>query len=376
MPFNFIKTASSVFLLLFITRVRICNSCSHGYILDPTNNTCVQAGTDCNTDPVSNCSSHSSYCDYKPSDLLDCCSLGWKHGMEITPFGTDFKTATAKEIVLWKNKKCSIRVGGGGVWALGLWPCEKTRPTGLHIDRSILGYKENYATIVCQRGVDYCKVHETKCGPNNTSTIPCIECEGGYYLHGNLCKKCQPRTADCKDFDNKQCFGNSNDQTCLQCNDGFALDNITNTCNACHPVNNCKMHDNQCFDKHDKKCTQCNDLFVLDNVSNSCDPCQPLNNCKCFDKKNQKCLQCNDHHTLDNITNTCSPCQPVNECKVHDKQCFDKNDQKCLQCNDHHTLDNITNTCNPKPNLTAKPNPSSRPQSEAVATTCALYLLS
>ena len=218
--------------------------------------------------------------------------------------------------------------------------------------------------------------------------ILCQECEEGYILENNICKKDshdkKPEENDCIIGTEEKCLsckkekGKKNE--CSQCNEGFYLpiDSKDKTkCETCK-IDNCiaclgslnspictrckkgfKLFDNKCEEEkyceigENEKCRLCrteknrrdecllcnNGYFIPDNALDrkKCQKCEMKDCKKCSGiVGNQKCIECENYPFYEN-----GEIKSCNKCKIGEgEKCLscNKDDHKCAACNEGYKL--------------------------------------
>ena len=219
-------------------------------------------------------------------------------------------------------------------------------------------YEEEKKCLKCS---DFCKICQN-------SSI-CTDCYDGYFLDENKCKKCSDNCETCskgpeengnqnciscnQNTSNKYLINDEKNHTCVEeCPQSTYLDEENKTCEKCSDF--CKKCENS------EKCLDCNDGYYLDD--NKCKKCS--DNCQTCSKGpqddgNQNCKTCNQESPYkylinDESNHTCVENCPENtyldeekkQCLKCSEFCEKCENGKCLKCFDGYYLDdNICKKC-------------------------------
>jgi hypothetical protein len=244
-----------------------CNSCTGAYYYDDANSNCLSCSTGCSTCLSSdNCTECESNYFLNDTECISC---------------------------IHNCKNCSDNS-----------TCEECDS----------GYVYNLNECVLN-----CSQPSCLACPNDSSL--CSECDLEYYLNSSdsTCYQCEANCMNCSDSD-----------TCIECNNGFELDD-TNTCVRICNQTSCKVCAN-----HSEECTECKPEYYLNSTDDQCYACEA--NCKnCSDSV--MCNECNNGFDLDD-TNTCVRICNQTSCKV----CANHSEE-CTECNPEYYLKSTDDQC-------------------------------
>ena len=203
------------------------------------------------------------------------------------------------------------------------------------------------------------KEHCTKC-IGLSSFVLCQECEEGYTLKNNICKKTDGSNSE-KEEDScvlgldEKCTSCSSEEgkknQCDKCNDGYYLPSDKNDnlkCESCKKIKNCASCSGSL---NSPKCDKCETGFKL--INNECKEilCERGMNEKCLhcnmekDKK-EECLTCNDGYFIPDDAQDKTKCV---KCSLEGcKTCSGTiGKEKCIQClNYPFIINGEIKTCN------------------------------
>ncbi|KAL4454001.1 hypothetical protein ABPG74_003884 [Tetrahymena malaccensis] len=288
-----------------------CQQCESGYVLDITNQTCIQC-------QVLNCQ------ECKVSDEKKC---------QVCQDGFEVDQA---------NFNCKIKIQFCiELNALDKSKCEKCQ--------------QNY---IQSSDKSKCECQFQNCNSCQVTNSKCTQCESGF-IWSDLTNKCDCNLKNCSECQTipygicKTCINGylktqdgkceCNIQNCLQCNkdDGKICDNCIEkyvsdvnktSCSAC-TVNNCL----KCKNYQTTQCDQCEDGYEVDQTNFNCKIkiqfCIELN---ALDKS--KCEKCQQNYIQSNDKSKCEcQFQNCNSCQV--------TNSKCTQCENGFIWSDLTNKC-------------------------------
>ncbi|ELP85065.1 protein serine/threonine kinase, putative [Entamoeba invadens IP1] len=364
-----------------------CKNCEYGFFVH--NNCCEQCvpGTYSITNSLfcAECPSGSyqtrggsTICDYCP--FLTYSNRGWPHCKKCSPNCASCDSKTGKCLSCRKgrgmvNGICEDCVKGqyskGGITSCQGCPLNTfSNTTGLD------------KCFPCEIGCDGCNSSDGAC----ISCIPgygfynhhCYRCFSGTYSKGKFsecifcnasCKFCELTTGKCRDHPEgmkvdkfgklvycsikgvcSKCDNNTSeeDRKCVQCQQGFYLNNTDNNCYVCynldHNCEKCSTSERKCYTCSDNyisvgsKCELCGDGYLK--IHEECVECFTLKDfCKRCVKDNStiKCLECFSPYQL--VNGSCEFCKNqlhfdliTNQCKDNLKWCVEQNNNTCLAC--------------------------------------------
>ena len=193
--------------------------------------------------------------------------------------------------------------------------------------------------LCVEESIDNCMVYLQD--PLET-TIQCVECNEGHYLHNNECLV--------GEFENCRIFKEKS--VCKQCKDNFALVVMEDEKEFCFPVTrhiNCKEYSTDSFQNNVIECTKCdsNSYFLnpLSDPEYVCNPFTDIPNCIKYDNEihiinsSYKCLECLSTHYLTN--NQCVVRNvTINHCDIYDLL-----SQTCSTCDEGYYKNQSKTEC-------------------------------
>lgn len=175
----------------------------------------------------------------------------------------------------------------------------------------------------CQSGHHFCESDRTclacddeECETCGSDQGTCESCKQGHRMN--------PDTSECQACTQSNCATCCSDLgRCDSCPEGYELDAVAGTCTM---DNSCAApHCVRCSTDCASTCLECEDGYSLED--GRCTPCA-IQNCESCAKNVDQCDKCQANHAYEHTTRACVPCTSATECL----SCESSDTSKCDAC--------------------------------------------